>query len=191
MVDTPIRDTFRPTDWIAKSDVVTIGAVILLVADVSGDGDVKCSRSEDCCDCTLVYISSLQSHRFIGNMSSTPSSILGNPFPLPVSKQIISSNRFLKAAMTENLADPCTGQPNERHCCLYSRFVGCGMVLTGNVMVDRQCKESSRNVVLDETSDLEPFRKWSRSFHGGKAIMRLIIRVDNLLWRPLDGPVIQ
>mmetsp|Transcript_3025 Transcript_3025/g.5112 ORF Transcript_3025/g.5112 Transcript_3025/m.5112 type:complete len:174 (-) Transcript_3025:313-834(-) len=106
-------------------------------------------------------------------MSSTPSSILGNPFPLPVSKQIISSNRFLKAAMTENLADPCTGQPNERQCCLYSRFVGCGMVLTGNVMVDRQCKDSSRNVVLDETSDLEPFRKWSRSFHGGKAIMQI------------------
>jgi len=111
--------------------------------------------SEDCCD-----------------------NVLGDPITFPVSKQEVP-NRFVKAATTECLANPNDGLPNERHCKLYSRFCGCGMVITGNVMVDRLHKESSRNVVLDgeSNSDLEPFRDWSNSIkkvgEGVKSIMQI------------------
>ena len=40
------------------------------------------------------------------------------------------------------------------------------MVISGNVMVDRKQKETTRNVVLDETSDMEAFRSWAESFQG-------------------------
>jgi len=70
------------------------------------------------------------------------------------------------AATSEYLADPNTNNPNEKHFCLYQRWSsgGSGMVLTGNVMVERLCKENSRNVVLDKMSDLSTFRTWAKSF---------------------------
>jgi len=42
------------------------------------------------------------------------------------------------------------------------------MILTGNVMIDRKCRESSRNVVLDETNKdgLQPFQHWADSMRS-------------------------
>jgi len=61
-------------------------------------------------------------------------------------------NRLAKAAMTEDLADPTTGHPNEKHFRLYRRWAdgGGGLSITGNVMVDRRYLERSGNVVVDE-----------------------------------------
>ena len=67
--------------------------------------------------------------------------------------------------MTESLADPNVSQPNERHFTLYSQWKGCGIVQSGNVMVDRFHRENTRNVVLDESSDLKAFRQWADVIH--------------------------
>ncbi|MBI1392176.1 MAG: NADH:flavin oxidoreductase [Alphaproteobacteria bacterium] len=59
-------------------------------------------------------------------------------------------NRFAKAAMTEGLADP-SNRATDRHATLYRRWAegGAGLLLTGNVMVDRRYLERPGNVVID------------------------------------------
>ena len=44
------------------------------------------------------------------------------------------------------------------------------MILTRNVMIDRKCRESSRNVVLNETNKdgLQPFQHWADSMRHAK-----------------------
>jgi len=102
---------------------------------------------------------------------SKPPAMLG---PLALSEQIelpasgrVLTNRLVKSSMTECLADPRSALPNERHCRLFQRWAngGCSMILTGNVMIDRNCREAPRNVALDEKNeaDLKPFKKWSDS----------------------------
>jgi 2,4-dienoyl-CoA reductase-like NADH-dependent reductase (Old Yellow Enzyme family) len=64
------------------------------------------------------------------------------------------TNRMAKAAMTEGLATP-DGMPTpelERLYRLWSRG-GCGMLLTGNVQVDRDHLERPGNVVIDQEPD--------------------------------------
>jgi 2,4-dienoyl-CoA reductase-like NADH-dependent reductase (Old Yellow Enzyme family) len=64
-------------------------------------------------------------------------------------------NRIAKAAMTENLAD-ADNQPTGRHERLYRRWAegGSGLLVTGNLMVDRRYLERSRNVVADRHLDV-------------------------------------
>ncbi|MGB9340356.1 MAG: hypothetical protein WCB63_13995, partial [Polyangiales bacterium] len=71
--------------------------------------------------------------------------------PLTLRNGLTLKNRIAKAAMTENLADPVDGDPNERHFRLYERWSsgGAGLLLTGNVMIDRRFLEQAGNVVLD------------------------------------------
>ena len=50
---------------------------------------------------------------------------------------------------------------------LYGRLgKGWAVVITSNVMVDRQQREAPRNVVLDETSDMKAFQAWAAAIHG-------------------------
>jgi 2,4-dienoyl-CoA reductase-like NADH-dependent reductase (Old Yellow Enzyme family) len=107
--------------------------------------------------------------------------MLSEPIVLPVSGRRLE-NRLIKASTTECLADPNTALPNDRHICLYQQWAvgGCGMIITGNVMVDRCCRESSRNVVLDAHNDsnndsLERFQQWAASIRASSslAIMQL------------------
>jgi 2,4-dienoyl-CoA reductase-like NADH-dependent reductase (Old Yellow Enzyme family) len=64
-------------------------------------------------------------------------------------------NRIAKAAMTENLAD-ADNQPTGRHERLYRRWAegGSGLLVTGNLMVDRRFLERSRNIVADRHLDV-------------------------------------
>ena len=64
-------------------------------------------------------------------------------------------NRIAKAAMTENLAD-AANQPTGRHERLYRRWAegGSGLLVTGNLMVDRRYLERSRNIVADRHLDV-------------------------------------
>ncbi|WP_323792097.1 NADH:flavin oxidoreductase [Nocardioides sp.] len=64
-------------------------------------------------------------------------------------------NRIVKAAMTENLAD-AANQPTGRHERLYRRWAegGSGLLVTGNLMVDRRFLERSRNIVADRHLDV-------------------------------------
>ena len=64
-------------------------------------------------------------------------------------------NRLAKAAMTEGLADPWL-RATERHQHLYRRWSrgGAGLLLTGNVMIDRRVLERPGNVASDGNGGL-------------------------------------
>jgi len=98
----------------------------------------------------------------------SPSHVLADSVILPISQKVVK-NRIAKAALTEGLSEPRQNNiPNDSHCELYRQWSngGSGIIITGNVMVDRNCKEAPRNVILDEkTSDLMPFRRWANSIH--------------------------
>ena len=79
----------------------------------------------------------------------------------------VLSNRFAKAAMTEGLAGRL-GVPGEELCRLYEIWSdgGAGMLLSGNIMVDRHHLERPGNVVIDRLPDLEmrqALKRWASS----------------------------
>lgn len=74
-------------------------------------------------------------------------------------------NRIAKAAMTEGLADQYN-RATDRHVTLYRRWAegGAGMLLTGNVMVDRRYLERPGNVAIDgpQTDEqLDQLKRWA------------------------------
>ncbi len=72
-------------------------------------------------------------------------------------------NRIAKAAMEENLADAGHG-PSKGLLHLYRAWAegGAGLILTGNVMVDRRAMTGPGGVVLEDASRLDAFREWAR-----------------------------
>ncbi len=71
-------------------------------------------------------------------------------------------NRFFKSAMSEQLGlpDRNPGEALENLYATWSRG-GAGILVSGNIMVDRAHLGEPNNVVLDEQSDLEAFRRWT------------------------------
>jgi 2,4-dienoyl-CoA reductase-like NADH-dependent reductase (Old Yellow Enzyme family) len=100
---------------------------------------------------------------FVFADGSIMSNLLEKPLPLP--NGVSLKNRIAKAAMTEGLADEYN-RATERHVTLYRRWAegGSGMLLTGNVMVDRRYLERPGNVVIDgpQTDEqLDRLRRWA------------------------------
>ena len=87
--------------------------------------------------------------------------------PLRLSCGPTLKNRLAKAAMTEGLADPA-GRATGAHVRLYSRWSagGCGLLITGNVMVDPLHLERPGNVIIGSRPDPDAFdrlRAWARA----------------------------
>lgn len=97
-------------------------------------------------------------------MSDSP--IIGSlAKPLSLPSGSILKNRIAKAAMTEGLAD-AHNRATTRHVNLFRRWAegGAGMLLTGNVMVDRRYLERPCNVAIDgpqTDAQLDALRRWS------------------------------
>ena len=77
---------------------------------------------------------------------------INESFKLPCG--IVLKNRLAKAAMTERMANPFQ-EPTELHSKLYKKWsdTRAGILITGNVLVDRDHLESAGNVCFDEKSD--------------------------------------
>lgn len=88
--------------------------------------------------------------------------VLEDPVKLPSGQQL--KNRIGKAAMTEGLADECD-DATERHETLYRRWAkgGAGLLITGNVMVDRRFLERPGNVVIDQKVDVAALARWAEA----------------------------
>jgi 2,4-dienoyl-CoA reductase-like NADH-dependent reductase (Old Yellow Enzyme family) len=73
-------------------------------------------------------------------------------------------NRIAKAAMEENMADDAHA-PSAALVQLYRAWAdgGAGLILTGNVMIDRRAMTGPGGVVLEDNSQLEAFRNWART----------------------------
>jgi 2,4-dienoyl-CoA reductase-like NADH-dependent reductase (Old Yellow Enzyme family) len=87
------------------------------------------------------------------------------------------ANRLVKAAMSEGIAD-ADNDATPRHVTLYRRWSasGAGMLLTGNVQVDRHHLERPGNVVLDSDTDRAAL----------KAVAVAGTAADNHLWMQLS-----
>jgi 2,4-dienoyl-CoA reductase-like NADH-dependent reductase (Old Yellow Enzyme family) len=99
-------------------------------------------------------------------------------------------NRLCKAAMTEGVAD-ARSRATGRHVTLYRRWAngGAGLLLTGNVQVDRRYLERAGNIVIDgpqepaQLAALEAFAEagtaegthlWMQISHAGRQTPKLI-----------------
>tara|TARA_R110002110_G_scaffold194517_11_gene403475 strand:- start:2002 stop:3297 length:1296 start_codon:yes stop_codon:yes gene_type:complete len=97
-------------------------------------------------------------------------SALTAPLTLPAERL---PNRLAKAAMTEGLAD-AYGQPTPAHARLYETWGrgGCGLLISGNVMVDRNHLEKPGNVIIESLPNRETrslFQDWTRAARSGGA----------------------
>jgi 2,4-dienoyl-CoA reductase-like NADH-dependent reductase (Old Yellow Enzyme family) len=102
---------------------------------------------------------------------------LADPFRLPCGAWL--PNRLAKAAMTEGLAG-ADGAANARHERLYRRWAagGAGLLLTGNVMVDRRWLERPGNVIVEDRRGRTALADWARA---GTA-------AGNQLWMQISHP---
>ncbi|MBB3038231.1 nitroreductase family deazaflavin-dependent oxidoreductase [Hoyosella altamirensis] len=91
---------------------------------------------------------------------------LSDPLPLPCGQ--VLPNRLMKAALSEGLGDSTHG-PGIRLERLYTRWGtgGFGLVITGNVMVDRAHLGEPGNVVVDSRTDLDALTRWAKSAQDG------------------------
>ena len=109
--------------------------------------------------------------------------------PLALPCGAILSNRLAKAAMTEGLATP-EGVPTNELERLYGLWSdgGAGLLLTGNVIVDRDHLERPGNVVIDREPDaaMAALRRWAEAgtragnhlwaqiSHGGRQVQKSV-----------------
>jgi 2,4-dienoyl-CoA reductase-like NADH-dependent reductase (Old Yellow Enzyme family) len=83
----------------------------------------------------------------------------------------VLSNRLAKAAMSECLGD-ARSAPTERHVALYERWArgGPGLLITGNVMVDRRALGEAGNVAVEDDRDLPMLSRWAAAAKAGGAV---------------------
>ncbi|MCC9878512.1 NADH:flavin oxidoreductase/NADH oxidase family protein [Streptococcus agalactiae] len=74
----------------------------------------------------------------------------------------VLKNRIAKAALSETLAEK-DFQPNTKHINLYRQWAlgGTGLLISGNVMVDRNHISEPGNVVVDEETDRYILEQWA------------------------------
>lgn len=87
---------------------------------------------------------------------------LADRVPLPCGAAL--PNRIAKAPMTEGLAD-ARDDATAALARLYGRWAegGAGLLVTGNVMIDRQYLERAGNVVVDRATDGSALRAWAEA----------------------------
>lgn len=90
--------------------------------------------------------------------------------PLALRSGALLSNRIAKAAMEENMADE-NHAPSDALLRLYHAWAGggAGLIVTGNVMVDRRAMTGPAGVVLENDRYLERFQRWARTARANGA----------------------
>lgn len=73
-------------------------------------------------------------------------------------------NRIAKSAMSENMSPKHHG-PTDAIIHAYQRWAdgGSGLLLTGNIMVDRKAIGEPGNVIVEDKSDFEMLQKWAKT----------------------------
>ena len=87
---------------------------------------------------------------------------IDRPFTLPAGT--VLKNRLLKSAMSEALGT-VDNRPTIELVTLYGRWAegGTGLLVTGNVMVDRRALGEPKNVALEDERDMPLFRAWAEA----------------------------
>ncbi|MGD9471641.1 MAG: NADH:flavin oxidoreductase/NADH oxidase family protein [Novosphingobium sp.] len=102
---------------------------------------------------------------------------IADPLTLPCGA--VLKNRLSKAAMTEGIATP-DNRATAAHAALYGRWSdgGAGLLITGNVQVDRRFLERPGNVAADGNGGLEEMAAYARA--GS--------RNGNHIWMQINHP---
>ncbi|WP_280770949.1 NADH:flavin oxidoreductase/NADH oxidase family protein [Salipaludibacillus daqingensis] len=98
--------------------------------------------------------------------------------PMELSNKVKIKNRIFKSAMSEGLSTK-NHLPNDQLLRLYKAWAegGAGLVVTGNVMVDRRALGEPRNVVLEDDNNLSLFKKWANA--GTKNNTQLWMQINH------------
>ena len=98
------------------------------------------------------------------NNTANPSNKLHLSDNFALKNGTVIKNRLFKSAMSEQLGTK-EHNPKPGLATLYKTWAdgGLGLSITGNIMIDRTALGEPKNVVLDEKSDLEPFRRWAKA----------------------------
>lgn len=102
---------------------------------------------------------------------NTPRTVTAaSPLTLPCG--VTLPNRIAKAAMSEQLA-AIDGSPSQKLTRLYSAWGrgGAGLLITGNVMIDRHAYVEPRNVTLEDDRHLDAVGNWARAGSREGAVM--------------------
>ena len=104
-------------------------------------------------------------------------SLLNQPLTLP--NGTVIPNRLAKAATSETLAT-YSNNPTEKHIRLYQRWAasGIGMIITGNIMIDRSALGEPGNVVIEDERDFSILQKWAKT----------VTEQGSQLWAQLNHP---
>lgn len=96
------------------------------------------------------------------NQSLSPAQVLSQPFTLP--NGAVIKNRIVKSAMSESLAT-YDNRITPELVRLYERWAegGTGLLITGNVMIDRRALGEPGNVVLEDDRDMVMLKAWARA----------------------------
>lgn len=94
--------------------------------------------------------------------TTVPTVTLGSPLELPCG--ITVPNRIGKAPLSEQLGDR-RNAPTDQLIHLFERWAagGSGLLVTGNIMVDRRSVGEPRNVVVEDDRDIEKLAAWARA----------------------------
>lgn len=94
--------------------------------------------------------------------SSSPADRLGIPLHLPCGAVI--KNRFCKSATSETLGNR-RNAPTEKLARLYRTWAqgGAGLLVTGNVMIDRRHLGEPGNVVIEDERNMNKLRSWAEA----------------------------
>lgn len=90
--------------------------------------------------------------------------------PLTLPNHTLIPNRIAKAAMEENMCD-ADHAPSDALLRLYQAWAqgGAGLILTGNVMVDRRAMTGPGGVVLEDARHMDRFKQWAQVARSGGA----------------------
>lgn len=99
--------------------------------------------------------------------------------PLTLASGQVLSNRLMKSALSEGLGTPDHG-PDQRLVELFRRWGtgGFGLVITGNVMVDRDHLGEPGNVVVEDDRHLDGLSRWAKATKDG----------GSLIWMQVNHP---
>ncbi|MBM7367268.1 oxidoreductase [Gordonia hydrophobica] len=104
-------------------------------------------------------------------------SLLAEPLVLPCGQRI--PNRIAKAAMSEQLANR-DGTASDDLRRLYAVWAGsgAGLLLSGNIMIDRDALTEPGNVILDDARGLDAVRAWTA----------VASATDTKMWAQINHP---
>ncbi|ABW67947.1 NADH:flavin oxidoreductase/NADH oxidase family protein [Desulfosudis oleivorans] len=94
--------------------------------------------------------------------SQTPEALINRPFILPCGQEI--KNRLMKSAMSEALGT-VDNHMTPGLVTLYDRWAGggAGLLVSGNVMIDRRALGEPYNVAIEDEQDMALLSAWARA----------------------------